>query len=48
MTLTFASVALAHDGEERAGTPWLKIALVGGGLLAGDVVREAYEVSIQA
>ncbi len=33
LTLTFGSVALAHEGEERAGTPWLKIALVGGGVV---------------
>jgi len=33
LTLTFDSVALAHDGEERPGTPWLKIALVGGGVV---------------
>lgn len=33
LTLAFASVALSHGGEERAGTPWLNIALVGGGVV---------------
>ncbi len=33
LTLAFVSVALAHGGEERAGTPWLNIALVGGGVV---------------
>jgi hypothetical protein len=37
LTLMFASVALAHGGEAHAveaGTPWLNIALVAGGLIA--------------
>ena len=37
LTLMFASVVLAHGGETHgaeAGTPWLNIVLVAGGLIA--------------